>query len=43
MIMAPTYSETPLKEILKGYNELTTRGFDAESMADCLDAVFKGL
>lgn len=41
MAMAPVYLETPLKDILKGYNEMTTRGFDAGSMAACLDAVLK--
>jgi hypothetical protein len=39
--MAPTYYDTPLKEILKGYNELTTRGFDGDSMAACLKAAVK--
>ena len=37
MIMASTYSSTPLKEILKKYNELCTRGFDSYSMATTLE------
>jgi hypothetical protein len=41
MAQASTYFQTPLQEILKGYNELTTRGFDGGSMADCLEAAVK--
>lgn len=40
---APLYSPTPLKEILRAYNELTTRGFNSELVAETLGNVANAL
>lgn len=37
------YSLTPLKEILRAYNELTTKGFNSEASAQTLQNVGKVL
>lgn len=40
---APLYSLTPLKDILRTYNELTTRGFNSELVAETLKNVHNAL
>lgn len=36
MISASSYSETPLKEILKLYNSVSIRGFESEAIKKTL-------
>jgi len=41
--MAPLYSQTPLKDILRSYNEMTSRGFNSELVTFTLKNVEKAL
>ena len=41
--MAPLYSQTPLKDILRVYNEMTKRGFNSELVATTLKNVEQAL
>lgn len=40
---ATLYSLTPLKEILKSYNELTSRGFSSELVTETLKSIERAL
>jgi hypothetical protein len=43
MIGATTYSMVPLKDILRCYNDLTSRGFNSDSLSKSLTFLSKAI